>query len=103
MVKSHHSCEYEGKLKIGLFAALFVEIGDSLPLYPELSHPSQVPDVAIAASVFGAIVIILICIGIAIIVVMHLRRQQHAKKVDLTRYAVLLRANFPHTQPSNLS
>ena len=81
----------------------FVEIGDFLPHFPELSHPSQVPDVAIAASVFGAIVIILVCIGIAIFVVMHLRRQQHAKKVDLTRYAVLLRANFPHTQPSNLS
>ena len=81
----------------------FVEIGDSLPLYPELSHPSQVPDVAIAAIVFAAIVIILVCIGIAIFVAMHLRRQQHAKKADLTRYAVLLRANFPHTQPSNLS
>ena len=79
----------------------FVEIGDSLPHSPELSHPSQVSDVAIVGSVFAAIVIILVCIGIAIFVVMHLRRQQHAKKVDLTRYAVLLRANFlVHNPPT---
>ena len=32
-------------------------------------------------------VVVILCIGIAIIVVVYLRRKQHAKKVDLTRYA----------------
>ena len=43
----------------------------------------------ILGSTLAAVVVLILCIGIAIIGVVYLRRKQHAKKVDLTRYVIL--------------
>ena len=43
----------------------------------------------VLGSTFAAMVIVILCIGIAIFAVVYLRRRQHAKKVDLTRHVVL--------------
>ena len=54
-------------------------------------HPSQVLFGTIAGSVFAAIVVIFICIGVTVIAVVYLRRKkQDARKVDLTRYVVIV-------------
>ena len=39
----------------------------------------------ILGSTFAAMVVLL-CIGIAVIAIVYLRRKQHTKKVDLTRH-----------------
>ena len=44
----------------------------------------------ILGSALAAMVVLILCIGIAIIGVMHLRRKQLAKKVDLTRHVVFV-------------
>ena len=44
----------------------------------------------ILGSTFAAMVVVILCIGIAIIAVVYLRRKQRAKKVDLRRYAILV-------------
>ena len=53
-------------------------------------QPSQVLYVTIAGSVFAAIVVIFIGIGVTVIAVVYLRRKQHARKVDLTRYVLIV-------------
>ena len=49
----------------------------------------------ILGSTFAAMVVVILCIGIAILAVMYWRRKQRAKKVDLTRHVVL---SCSHTQ-----
>ena len=41
---------------------------------------------AILGGTFAAMVVLILCIGIAIIAIVYLRRKQRAKKVDLTRH-----------------
>ena len=43
----------------------------------------------IIGSTVAAMVVLIVCIGVAIIAIVYLRRKQRAKKVDLTRYVVL--------------
>ena len=43
----------------------------------------------ILGSTLAAMVVLILCIGIAIIAIVYLRRKQHAKKVILTRCVVL--------------
>ena len=43
----------------------------------------------IIGSTVAAMVVLIVCIGVAIIAIVYLRRKQQAKKVDLTRYVVL--------------
>ena len=50
------------------------------------SGPTQVDVGVILGSTFAAMGVLILCIAIAIIVVVYLRRKQHAKKVDLRRY-----------------
>ena len=44
----------------------------------------------ILGSTFAAMVVVILCIGIAIVAVAYLRRKQRAKKVDLTRHVILV-------------
>ena len=43
----------------------------------------------ILGSTLAAMVVLILCIGIAIIAIVYLRRKQHAKNVVLTRCVVL--------------
>ena len=43
----------------------------------------------ILGSTLAAMVVLILCIGIAIIAIVYLRRKQHAKNVVLTRYVIL--------------
>ena len=44
----------------------------------------------VLGSTFAAMVVVILCIGIAIFAVVYLRRKQLAKKVDLTRHVILV-------------
>ena len=55
------------------------------------SGPTQAGVGVILGSTFAAIVVVILCIGIAIVAVVYLRRKQRAKRVDLTRHVVLVR------------
>ena len=65
------------------FNLLIIETVNSLL---NSSGPTQVDVGVILGSTFAAMVVLILCIGIAIIAVVYLRRKQHAKKVDLRRY-----------------
>ena len=55
----------------------------------ELTQPPQVRVDGTTWGVLAAIAVILLCIGITIIAFVYLkRRKQHAKKMDLRRFAV---------------
>ena len=54
------------------------------------SGPTRVDVAVIFGSAFAAMVAVILCIGIAIIAVVYLTRKQHAKKVDLKRYVILV-------------
>ena len=65
------------------FNLLIIETVNSLH---NSSGPTQVDVGVILGSTFAAMAVLILCIGIAIIVVVYLTRKQHAKKVDLRRY-----------------
>ena len=50
------------------------------------SGPTQVDVGVVLGSTLAAMVVLILCIAIAIVAVVYLRRKQHTKKVDLRRY-----------------
>ena len=44
----------------------------------------------ILGSTLAAMVVVILCIGVAIVAVVYLRRKQRVKKVDLTRHVILV-------------
>ena len=71
--------------------AFEIKIGNSLFPSSELPQPPQVQVDGTTWGVLAAIAVIFLCIGITIIAFICLkRRKQHAKKIDLHRFAVLI-------------